>query len=362
MVSESDSGVVLLFSGRASRTRVIRTAAVGAAAVLALSGCNGASNNATALEALTPVAAIQRVADNASSDSAAYTFEMLGSGIKISGSGSYRGGEHPAAAMAFDEMKVLGASIPGGTEFRLVDDVMYLRFAGGGLIPAIDGGTWVKLPMDEVKAEGSSIAGLDPTMADPREQLKRMLDTDEVRKVGTETIDGVDTTHYSASVTPSETGTVTEKRSESSTELSRELEDKLANSIRESMGIDKPVDVDVWVDGEYRARKMVMHLPFMGEATVTMKFKDFGSDVKVEAPAGAEVLNLGDMLGGVLGGGLGGSFGDLFGGKLGDSGSLSEDLSQQFEDKFRKQIEDGLFGGLGGSFSDSDLDGLIRNS
>lgn len=317
-------------------TRLVRTAAVSAGAVLALSGCNGASNSAATLEALTPVAAIQRVADNASSDSASYTFEMLGSGVEVSGKGSYRGGANPAAKMTFDQMKILGAAIPGGTEFRLVDDVMYLRFAGGaGLIPAIGGGDWVKLPVDELNAEGNSIAGLDPTMADPREQLKKMLDTEDVRKVGTETVDGVETTHYAASVTPSETGTVTEKRSGNSNELSRELEEKLENSIRESMGVDKPVQVDVWVDGEYRARKMVMTLPFLGEATMTMRFKDFGSDVNVDAPADAKVLDLGDMVGGSLGSALTDGFGDSFG----NGSDFSKDFSQEFEDKLREQIE-----------------------
>lgn len=335
-------------------SRLVRTAVVSTAAVLALSGCNGTSNEATTLEGLSPVAAIQRVADNASNDSAAYTFDLTGSGLAVSGKGAYRGGEDPAMAMSFDSLKMLGLGSSGGMEFRLVDDVMYIKSAGGGLLGGLGDGGWVKLPADELKSEGANLGGLDLTMADPAEQLKKMLDTEDVRKVGTETMDGVKTTHYAASINPEGSGTVVEKRSESSNELSRELENKLENSIRESMGVDKPVQVDVWVDEAYRARKMVMDLPFFGSATMTMKFTDFGKDVQVQAPADAKALDFGDLLGGSLGSALsegfgrssgnssGKEFGDLFGGKLDDSGSFSEDFSQQFEDKLREQIENSL--------------------
>lgn len=344
-------------------TRLIRAAAVSVAAVLVLSGCNDSESATSELDALTPVAAIQKVADTASNDSAAYTFELDGSGVSVKGSGAYRGGENPAARMAFDSMKMLGFSMPAGTEFRLVDDVMYLKSSKGGLIPGVGDGGWVKLPMDEVKAEGNSfggsLGGLDPTMANPVDQLKKMLDTDDVTKVGTETIDGVKTTHYRATIDSAGTGTVTEKKSSTnSNELSRQLEEQLENSIRDSMGLSKPVTVDAWVDGEYHARKLAMTLPFLGEVKMTMKFTDFGSDVEVEAPADAKAMDLGDMLGGELGDAFGEEFGkDLgseFEGLFGD-GTSSSDISEQFETQLREQIEKSLKDGFdGGDYNYSD--------
>ena len=327
------------------RSRLIRTAAVSAAAVLAVSGmagCTGSdSTAATEIEGLSPVAAIQKVADNASNDSAAYTFEMSGSGVSVKGSGAYRGGENPAARMAFDSMKMLGFSLPAGMEFRLVDEVMYLKSSQGGLLPGVGDGEWVKLPVDDVQAEGANIAGLDPTMADPREQLQKMLDTEDVEKVGTETVDGVETTHYRASISPEGTGTVTEKKSSThSNELSRQLEEQLENSIRESMGLSEPVTVDAWVDADYHARKLRVTMPMFGEATMTMKFTDFGSDVTVDAPAGAEEIDLGDMMGGSLGEEFGNDLKEELGRSLG-SGSTSG-LSEDFETQLREQIERSL--------------------
>lgn len=327
------------------RSRLIRTAAVSAAAVLAVSGmagCNGSdSTAATEIEGLSPVAAIQKVADNASNDSAAYTFEMSGSGVSVKGSGAYRGGENPAARMAFDSMKMLGFSLPAGMEFRLVDEVMYLKSSKGGLLPGVGDGEWVKLPVDDVQAEGANIAGLDPTMADPREQLQKMLDTEDVEKVGTETVDGVETTHYRASISPEGTGTVTEKKSSThSNELSRQLEEQLENSIRESMGLSEPVTVDAWVDADYHARKLRVTMPMFGEATMTMKFTDFGSDVTVDAPVSAEEIDLGDMMGGSLGEEFGNDLKEELGRSLG-SGSTSG-LSEDFEAQLREQIERSL--------------------
>jgi hypothetical protein len=357
------------------RSRLIRTAAVSAAAVLALSGCNGSdSDTATELDGLSPVAAIQKVADTAGNDSAAYTFEMTGSGISIKCDGAYRGGEHPAARMAFDSMKLAGFTVPAGTEFRLVDDVMYLKSSKGGLLSGVGDGGWVKLPIDEAKSEGASIGGLDPTMADPREQLKKMLDTEDVTKVGTETVDGTKTTHYRATIDSAGTGTVTEKKSSSSNELSRQLEEQLENSIKDSLGVSKPVTVDAWVDGDYHARKLAVTLPFLGSVTMTMKFTDFGSDVNIEAPADARKMDLGDMLGGQLGDAFSDEFGKEFGKDFGDllggenSSGISEDFEKQLREQIEKSLKDGFDGGdydysdeNSGGGSSAEMDALVSS-
>lgn len=337
----------------ARRTHRFRAAAVSTVAVLAvagLAGCNGsdsATDRAAAeLESMTPVAAIQKVADAAARDSAAYTFEVTGSGVSVKGSGAYRGGDQPAARMVFDSMKMMGISVPAGTEFRLVDDVMYLKVTKGGLIPGLGTGAdgepgWISLPLDEAKSEGADIAGIDPTMANPVEQLEKMLDTDDVTKVGTETVDGVKTTHYRAKIAPEGTGTVTEKKSSThSNELSRQLEEQLENSIRESMGLSEPVTVDAWVDGDYRARKLAVTLPMFGEVKMTMKFTDFGSDVKVDVPADAKKFDAEALLSDALGGELGDAFG--------------EDFSKQFGEDFNSQLSEQLERSLGENFS-SDL-------
>lgn len=337
------------------RSRLIPAAAVSVAAVLTLSGCNGSeSDQATEIDGLSPVAAIEKVADTAAKDSATYTFELAGSGISVKGSGAYAGGEKPAMKMAFDSMKMAGFSMPAGTEFRIVDDVMYLKSSKGGLLPGV-GTDWVKLPLDEVKDEaGSNSSFSDLTMTNPAEQLKKMLDTDDVTKVGSEKVDGVSTTHYRATIDSAGSGTVVEKKSsDNQNELSRQLEEQLESSIKDSMGLDKPVTVDAWVDGDYHARKLMMTLPFMGEMTMTMKFDDFGKAVDVAAPADAKELDFGDLLGGAFGENFGKEFGDDFGKNFEDlfgedfeksmgDGRLSSDFSEQLQKQLREEIEKGF--------------------
>jgi hypothetical protein len=320
------------------------------AAVLALSGCNG-SDEGTAVDQLSPVAAIQKVADTAGNDSATYTFELAGQGVSVKGAGAYRGGEHPAARMAFDSMKVAGFSMPAGTEFRLVDDVLYLKSSKDGVLPGVGDGDWVKLPVDDVKSEGNSINGLDLTMANPADELKKMLDTQDVTKVGTETVDGAKTTHYRAKIDSAGNGTVTQKKSESSNELSRALEQQLEKSIQDSMGLSKPVTVDAWVDSDYHARKLQVTLPFLGEMTMTMRFADFGKDVNIDAPAGAKNLDFSDLLDSKLGDAfseefgkqfsddLGSDFSDLFG-TDGSSGMNSDDFQQKLREQIEKSLRD----------------------
>lgn len=321
--------------------RLVPGIAACAAALVVLAGCGG-SDGPAELAALTPVAAVQKAAANAAQESAAYTFELAGNGVDVRGDGAFRGGDDPAARMAFEELTVAGMSMPGDMEFRLVDEVMYLRGADG-LLPGVGAG-WVKLPVDEFQASGNSFGGFDPMMADPREQLQKMLDTEDVTRVGTSTIDGAETTHYRAQIQPESAGTVTERRSGEQTELERALEDR----IRESIGVPSPAQVDVWVDGDFRARKLVlaMPMPMLGELTMTLEFSDFGSDVEVDAPAGATSFDAGDLFGAALGG----SLADSLGGAPFDSEAFD---TEAFEKQLREQIE--------GSISD-ELEELIRSS
>ncbi|MGQ0632606.1 MAG: hypothetical protein ACT4P1_16425 [Sporichthyaceae bacterium] len=265
--------------------RVLAVFVVGTAVAASLSGC-GKSPGAQL--ALSPVAAIAKVAENAGTESAAYALELSGSGLNVRANGVYRGGADPAAALTFTAMDVVGFGLGGrGTEFRLVDDVAYLRMG-----ESESERSWLRL--DDVASSGTSVGGLDPSFADPVGQLKKMLATDDVREIGPANVDGAKTTHYQAQVEPAELG------------------DRVAAT------------VDVWVDSEYRARKLVLELPILGGARMEMKFRDFGAPVDVRAPADSEVLDPAEFGRSLLGGGL---FGDL----LGDFGDLDAELERSLD-------------------------------
>ena len=160
------------------------------------------------------------------------------------------------------------------------DLVMYMRsamFSG-----QFGGKEWMKMDLEAI---GSSM-GLDmselPTVQTASDQL-RMLESasDGMTEVGTETVRGAETTHYSA--------TVDVKR--------------LPNGerIAELSGLEE-MPVDVWIDGEERIRRMEVEQAMnAGGVQMSMhmaaEYVRFGVPVDVDVPDDDEVFDVGDMMG-----------------------------------------------------------------
>ncbi|MGQ0843287.1 MAG: hypothetical protein ACT4QF_04050 [Sporichthyaceae bacterium] len=245
------------------------------AASLLLLGSLGACGGGSGTDAIGPVAAVQRAAESASTDSAKYTLTLTGTGVDVRGTGAFRGGADPVAQATFDRIEALGMNLGGGLEYRLVDRHAYLKL----------GEAWQKLPAD---AGAVQVGPLDSTvLTDPMGRLRAMLDTDDVVEVGTETIDGTKTTHYrartktvgllgSASPSPAPGG-----------EVASELEKALRERLGSILGGGSP-QVDVWVDERYRARRFVLALPMLGGMKLTVNVGDYGTPLTVAAPADAE--------------------------------------------------------------------------
>lgn len=290
-----------------------------------LAGCGGGSN--AAAEKLTPVAAVQRAADKASAESARYTLELAGAGMSVRGTGAYRGGADPAASMTFSDIAAMGMKLGKGFEYRMVADAIYVKL----------GGDWLKIPTD-AKGAKLKFGPMDPsTLTDPVGQLKKMLDTKDVTEVGTETIDGVPTTHYRAKT---ETDGILGEEKKTGTRAGDELGAELEKALRERLGRffgGGTAQADVWIDSDYRARRFVLDIPMLGGMKLTMNISDYGKPVSVEAPAGAKTFDgknlsldglLGEDLGkDLLGGDLGSMFGEDFGKDL-----LGEDFEKLFKD------------------------------
>ena len=282
-----------------------------------LAGCGGSSTEAT--EKLTPVAAVQRAADNASAESAKYTLELTGAGMNVRGTGAYRGGADPAATMTFSDIQAMGMKLGKGFEYRLVDDAIYVKLTGD----------WLKIPAD-AKGAKLKFGPMDPSaLTDPVGQLKKMLDTKDVTEIGTETIDGVRTTHYRAKtetdgILGEEKGEEKKSETRSGDEMGAELEKALRERLGSFFG-GGTAQADVWIDSDYRARRFVLDIPMLGGMKLTMNISDYGKPVSVEAPAGAKAfdgknLSLDALLGE-----------DFFGDDLGKL--LGEDFAKSFSQK-----------------------------
>ncbi|HEY5171058.1 MAG TPA: hypothetical protein VIK54_04955 [Acidimicrobiia bacterium] len=185
------------------------------------------------------------------------------------------------------------------------------RFAGGGAIEQriVGGGVYAKLPPDFLRAAGAPAAvrwvSLDPERAgsgspagpgahaDPEGQLVFLAAaSDDVRRVGPESVRGVRSTHFRATIDPSGAA-----RRGSPTAAARV---KLAQ-LGSTLGTRRLV-VDVWLDSSGRARRVVVSVPLAPSGSglldglgpdVTMRiqadFYGFGQKVRVTAPPRAEV-------------------------------------------------------------------------
>ena len=157
--------------------------------------------------------------------------------------------------------------------------VMYMRsdmFSG-----RFGGKEWMKMDLEEI---GSSM-GLDmselATVQTASDQL-RVLEaaSDGVTELGTETVRGERTTHYSATVDV----------------------ERLPNGdqIAELSGVTE-MPVDVWIDGDDRIRRVEIEQA-MDAAGVEMRmhiaaeYVRFGVPVDVDVPGDDEVLDVGDLV------------------------------------------------------------------
>jgi hypothetical protein len=208
------------------------------------------------------------------------------------------------------------AFLSGGLEVRVVDGTTYMKLpaALGHLFGGTGGGEkWIslKLPKSAQGAAGSSpFSGLgasDPTQF--LSALERV--SDDVKEVGTETVRGVETKHYAA--------TLDLKKAIDNAKLPESLRVK-AGDLFGKVGDLPPIPVDVFIDSDGHLRRLQIDMDlgaFAGLAggpsgatgatgslptlSVSLDLYDFGKPVHVDAPAADQIISLKDF--GMNGGG-----------------------------------------------------------
>jgi len=180
-----------------------------------------------------------------------------------------------------------GSEAGGSIEMRMVDGNAYLKMPaslGGGMF----GGEWMKMP--GIGDAGGVLPGLG--QSDPS-QFLAYLETvsNGVKKVGTDSIRGVDTTHYEA--------TLDLAKAIDRADVPESLRDDLGEIVQKH-GVSFTMPADVWVDNDGLARRVQLKLDLAQMAgtdretglpvmTMSMDFYDFGVPVHVEAPPADEV-------------------------------------------------------------------------
>jgi hypothetical protein len=251
------------------------------------------------------------------------------------------GSEEPATVsgvMGWDpavmDLTVEGSAEPGMPEkVRMIlrDDVMYID-GGKKAAAETDGKRWMKLDFGAAaEASGDEdmarqmTAGLDNLNQNPAEQIALLLESPNLKHVGSEKVGGVDAEHYKGTLTVAEMM----KTNKALDVLKPQERKQLLENIEKS-GI-KGYDTEVWVGDDDLPVRMDVGLDTpQGDVDMSMSYSDYGTKADVQAPPAAQTFDLMEM------------FKDL-----GESGAFDEDaldLEGLDEDSLHLDVE-----GLDGS-------------
>lgn len=167
-------------------------------------------------------------------------------------------------------------------EVVLADKVMYLKMPFlSGMLPG--GKQWMKLDLAAAaKQAGTSLGSFG--QLDPQQWLQQLLASSDTQKLGTDTVQGEQMTHYRTTIDPSEA-------------LSKvpAAQRAKAQKALQQLGVSS-IPMDVWVDGTGMLRQLGLSLTLgQGLQNMTMKMTydmhDFGAPVDVQVPPADQVYD-----------------------------------------------------------------------
>jgi LppX_LprAFG lipoprotein len=256
-----------------------RAAAVAlcAGAVALVTGCSTGSTGSAA--SLTPRKAISLAADESHrvSSMAATFSEQVGSPAVAGTTGTMQLRLKPTL-LAHEALRTSASGQTVSLEEIVSAKAIYVKGPTGP-----NGKPWIKIPLSEMSGSlGAALSSLLQTaQADnPAEQTQMLAASKDVRKVGTQVIDGVQTTHY--------TGTFT--LSAALAALSPTIRNGLAPLLKMVSG---DVRFNVWIDDQHVTRRVTEAETVSGQpVTVTLNVTAVNQPVQIALPPASEVTTL----------------------------------------------------------------------
>ncbi|MFD4117111.1 hypothetical protein ACFWSJ_27140 [Streptomyces niveus] len=277
------------------------------AVVAGVAGCQGGDSGSKAGGSVTEVltAAYEKTAA-AKSAKVSMTMSMPQGMAGAAGGGDME----MSGVMGWDPMmmdltvtgSMMQAEPDAPDEIRMlwVKNAMYMDM-GAEAAKDMDGKRWMKLDL-AAAAEASGdpavtkelTGGMENMNQDPAQQLALLLDSPNVKHVGSEKIDGVEARHYKGTLTVDE---MLESNEGLDVLSAKERKDLLAGI--EKSGI-KGYDTEVWVNEDDYPVKMIVGMDTpQGEVKISANYSDYGAKASVQTPPAADTVDLFEMLGGL---------------------------------------------------------------
>ncbi|MEU6679165.1 DUF6612 family protein [Streptomyces sp. NPDC046853] len=189
-----------------------------------------------------------------------------------------------------------------------LDNVMYMDM-GAAAAKDMDGKQWMKMDLNSIAEQAGDeklakqmTGGLESMNQDPAQQLAMLLDSPNLKHVGSAKVDGVQAQRYKGRLTVKEM-----------MESNKGLDEVLGKSEREELlkGIEKSgikgYDTEVWVnEDDYPVRMDIDIKSPEGTMKTSQTFSDYGSEAKVSAPPAGKTFDLMEMFKELGKGGSGG--------------------------------------------------------
>ncbi|NEB81114.1 hypothetical protein G3I40_38790 [Streptomyces sp. SID14478] len=289
--------------GAAAATALLCTGAVACGSDSDKAGdSSGTQSHTQVTQALT--AAYKRTA-GAKSAKVEMTMKMPASAMGASaGDGTIR----TTGTMGWDptvmDMTMSGSAFTAGGEdapknIRMLwqDNVMYMDM-GASAAKEMDGKRWMKMDLGAIakqsgdeKAMRQMTGSLDSMNQDPAQQIAMLLDSPNLKHLGSATLGGVQTEHYKGTLTVDEMLA----KNDSLKVLSKSERSQLLKNVKKA-GI-KDYDTELWVnDDDLPVRLDVTMDSPQGATKISEKFSDYGAAVKVDVPPAGQTFDLMDML------------------------------------------------------------------
>ncbi|MET9440167.1 DUF1396 domain-containing protein [Streptomyces sp. NPDC006610] len=240
---------------------------------------------------MTPAAAVAKAAEN-SEDITSLSFRMTG---EIPGEGRVEG----EAAMSMKPQAMsMTMSVPddpelqGDVEMRMVGGQVYI--GGEAMAEQMDGKSWMKFDASQMGGAGAGLGadtgGFGPDK-NPAAETGFLTGSDDLEKVGSEKVDGVQTTHYKGTLTLDQM----RESLKGEDKKTREMREKSLEQY-EDMGVDE-LAMDMWIDGEDHTKQVRMRADAdKGPLDMTITFLDFNQPVTVKAPPADDTVDLAEMM------------------------------------------------------------------
>ncbi|OUC96139.1 LppX_LprAFG lipoprotein [Streptosporangium minutum] len=267
--------------------RLAPALALGTAALVAVTGCGAQSTGSLGNIKLAAAEAVQQSAQRAgevTSYSADLVLDATGGdkgASKVQGSLLYQSKPQLATDIKLDTITFDGQNVPGGARAILTGETVYVKsellnkFAGAAK-------PWVKVSLSDLGTNEQ--AKVRDFMAQVQQfdlagTVKLLTTSKDVKAVGTETVGGVETTHYSGTFPVAEAAQV--------------IDPAKREQLQEKLSRIKNVTFDLWSDAENLPRKVTLSGSEQNATfNLAASFKGFNEPVQIAAPPADQVGDL----------------------------------------------------------------------